>query len=98
MRESINEIAGLRNLADGRLVDVAVELLADETLFSGPGTETPEKFLAWRCGLTAASAKKYVDVVRRAAELPETLAALRAGEISLDQVVPIVQWVPAWAD
>ncbi|MEM9747729.1 MAG: DUF222 domain-containing protein, partial [Actinomycetota bacterium] len=98
LRESINEIAGLRNVADGRLVDVAVELLADETLFSGPGTETVEKFLAWRCGLTASSAKKYVDVARRAAELPATMQVLRAGEISLDQVVPIVQWVPAWAD
>lgn len=98
LRESINEIAGVRNVADGRLVDVAVELLADETLFAGPGTETVEKFLAWRCGLTVSSAKKYVDVARRADELPATMVALRAGEISLDQVVPIVQWVPAWAD
>ncbi|MEM9749009.1 MAG: hypothetical protein AAF945_20125, partial [Actinomycetota bacterium] len=64
LRVSINEIAGVRNVADGRLVDVAVELLADETLFSGPGTETVEKFLAWRCGLTPGSAKKYVDVAR----------------------------------
>ena len=98
LRDSINEVTGLRNLADGRLVDVAIELLADDTLYSGPGTETVEKFLAWQGGLTVASAKKYVDVARRADELPATMRALRAGEISLDQVMPIVQWVPAWAD
>lgn len=97
LRTEVNNVAGLRNALDGRVVDIARWLLANNH-WQGEGLAKPEQYLAFRCGLTLASARRYVDVARRADELPESVASLRAGEISLDQLMPIVRRVPAWAD
>ena len=39
-----------------------------------------------------------MTVARRRGELPVTFAAFDAGELSLDQVVPIATRAPRWAD
>ncbi|BAN04467.1 HNH endonuclease signature motif containing protein [Ilumatobacter coccineus] len=93
----INLVAGHRNALDGRLVDVAIWLLANDG-WKGTGLRKPEQFLAFRCGLSPASARRYVQVAARAEELPESIGALRRGELCLDQLMPIVRRVPAWAD
>lgn len=93
----INLLAGHRNALDGRLVDVAIWLLANDD-WKGTGLSRPEQFLAFRCGLGPASARRYVQVAERAEELPESIGALRRGELCLDQLMPIVRRVPAWAD
>lgn len=93
----INVIAGHRNALDGRLVDIAVWLLDDDA-WKGTGLRKPEQFLAFRCGLSPASARRYVQVAERADELPESIDALRRGELCLDQLMPIVRRVPGWAD
>lgn len=49
-----------------------------------------------RCG--PAVATKVVDVARRAGEFPSCVGALQRGELSLDQVAPIVRHGPAWCD
>jgi hypothetical protein len=39
-----------------------------------------------------------VQIASRRAELPATMAAFAAGELSMDQVAPIAAKVPAWAE
>lgn len=97
VREATREIAGHRNAIDGRIVDVAVWLLGTDE-WRGTGLYKPEQFLAFRFGIGLAAARRYVDVARRVGELPASVDALRAGELSLDQLMPIVRRVPAWAD
>lgn len=97
LKAAINAAAGHRNALDGRLVDIAHWLLTHDT-WQGEGLSRPEQFLAFRCGLTPSNARRYVAVARRIDELPESVAALRRGELSLDQLLPIVRKVPDWAD
>lgn len=97
VRDVLSEIAGHRNALDGRLVDVAI-WLSEHDAWQGEGLHRPEQFLAWRCGLTTQAARRYVQVADRADELPETVDALRRGELSIDQAMPIVRDVPAWAE
>ncbi|BAN01689.1 DUF222 domain-containing protein [Ilumatobacter coccineus] len=97
VRAAVNEIAGFRNALDGRIVDVAVWLLTHDE-WRGTGLHKPEQFLAFRFGIGVAAGRRYVDVARRADELPASVDALRSGELSLDQLMPIVRRVPAWAD
>lgn len=97
VRDELSDIAGHRNAQDGRLVDVAVWLL-EHSEWQGEGLWKPEQFLAWRCGLSPSAARRYVRIAERAHELPESVDALRRGELSLDQLTPIVSHVPGWAD
>ncbi len=97
VRATVNEIAGHRNALDGRIVEVAVWLLHHHDWY-GTGLSKPEQFLAFRFGIGLGAARRYVDVARRADELPDSIEALRSGELSLDQLMPIVRRVPSWAD
>lgn len=97
VKAEINTIAGHRNALDGRVVDIAIWLLANND-WQGSGLSKPEQFLAFRCAMSPATARKYVRIAERATELPESIDALRRGELCLDQLMPIVRRVPAWAD
>ena len=52
------------------------------------GIHSPSHWLAWKAGLSSAHASQLVTVAKRPRVLPVT-AAFDAGELSLDQVVPI---------
>ena len=97
LNEAINVAAGHRNALDGQMVDIAIWMLSHDD-WKGEGLTTPERFLAFRCGLSASAARRYVAVAERADELPESVDALRRGELALDQLMPIVRRVPDWAD
>ena len=62
------------------------------------GIVSPAHWIAWKAGLSSAHAQQLVTVARRRDELPVTFAAFDAGELSLDQVVPIATRAPRWAD
>ena len=62
------------------------------------GIHSPAHWLAWKAGLSSAHAQQLVTVAKRRGELPVTFAAFDAGELSLDQVVPIATRAPRWAD
>jgi len=83
------------NVAHGRLVQVAVQILADHRGLLGPGVHTPAAWLAWHGGLSPSKAADVEHLARRAGELPDTVAALVAGELSLDQASVIARNVPA---
>ncbi len=97
---AFDEVAGFLNSQTGRLVELAEWLLAEgnEVHWSGVGLESPEKYLAWRIGVSIEHAKRIVAIAARACELPVTVGALKSGELSEDQVWPIVRSAPAWAD
>jgi hypothetical protein len=86
--------AGVINAAHGHLVEVAVSCLAEGD-HSGPGLVSFAHFLAWRLGVSAATASSIEVIARRADELPVLCATLAAGEISLDQAAVVARNVPA---
>lgn len=94
----IDDIAGHLNAQHGRLIDITVWLLDNEVEWSGEGVWKPEQYLMWRCGVNNSTASKIVTIARRAADLPDTIAAVRAGELSVDQALPIAKRVPTWAE
>ena len=94
----ISVVAGHLNALHGRLVNTATELLADPSLWQGDGMWTLEAYLSWRAGVSRSTASKVVDIARRADEFPDCVATLCRGELSLDQVAPVVRHAPGWAD
>jgi len=98
LSDKLDDAAGHLNAQYGRLIDATVALLADPIAWQGDGVWTIEAYLAWRCGVSRSTADKIAAVARRADELPDALAAVRAGELSLDQADPIARRCPAWAD
>jgi hypothetical protein len=94
----LDEVSGHLNAQHGRLIDLTVWLLAHPAEWQGDGLWTPNQYLAWRCGIGPTLASNVIAVAERAADLPAAIAAVRRGEMSLDQLMPIVRSVPAWAD
>ena len=86
--------AGRLNRAQADLVDIAVELIEDGHWGDG-GFRSPEHYFIVRAGLSPAHARDVVMVARRRAEQPDTAAALRAGELSLDAAAVVAHHVPA---
>jgi len=94
----LDEVSGHLNAQHGRLIDLTVWLLAHPEEWQGDGLWTPNQYLAWRCGIGPTLASNVIAVAERAADLPAAIGAVRRGEMSLDQLMPIVRSVPAWAD
>jgi hypothetical protein len=94
----LDEVTGHLNAQHGRLFDLTVWLLAHPEAWQGDGLWTPNQYLAWRCGIGPALATNVIAVAERAADLSAAIDAVRRGEMSLDQLMPIVRSVPAWAD
>jgi hypothetical protein len=94
----VNDIAGVLNVQHGRLVDTAIALLDDDRLWFGSGMTTVANWLVWRAGISPSTALAVVKVAERSSDLPETVAALRRGELSLDQSASIARKAPSWCD
>jgi hypothetical protein len=95
---ALNEVSGHLNAQHARLVDLAIAMLADDSLWVGEGAHTPELFLAWRTGLAPQRARQIVDIARRADELPDCLDSFRRGELAVDQMAAIAARAPWWTD
>ncbi len=89
--------AGALNVAHGRLVEVAGELIETE-LWQGYGVKSVEHWLGWHAGLSPERARQITAVARRRTELPVTVATLVAGELSVDQVMVVAKHAPAHND
>jgi hypothetical protein len=87
---------GLVNVAEGRIVALAARAL--EIGVSGGSHLTPEKWLEWQTGCTPGRAADVIKLASRRHELPHTIAALEAGELSVDQAAQIARYVPARYD
>lgn len=94
----VDDVAGHLNALHGRLIDVTIWLLANKHEWQGDGLWTPGQYLAWRTGVSPAVAASLVAAAERSHEFPVALDKVRRGEMSLDQLMPIIRKVPAWAD
>ena len=93
----IAEVCGVLNAATGRLVELIAKVLATDA-WTGAGIRSAEHWVAWQCGVSASRARELVALARRMPELPETLAALRAGELSQDQATVVCRYGSAHND
>lgn len=98
MDDVFDSVAGHLNVQHARMVGAAAWLLDNVGEWQGDGVWTPEAYVAWRTGVARATAAKVVDVARRVGEFPACVAVMGRGELSLDQMVPIVRYAPGWAD
>lgn len=90
--------AGHLNAQHARLVSAVVWMFDNTREWQGDGLWTPEAYVRWRTGVSHSTAAKVVDVARRAAEFPRCIAVMQRGELSLDQMAPVVKHAPAWCD
>jgi hypothetical protein len=97
LESELAEVCGQLNVLHARLVGLVGDAL-DEQAWVQWGILTPAHWLAWRAGLSRNHARTIVKLASRRAELPCTMAAFEAGELSVDQVAPIAAKVPAWAE
>ncbi len=95
--QDLAETAGLINAAHGRLVDLTIVTMA-EGHHIGPGLHTIGQYLCWQLGVSTSVANALVRVAKRVDELPTLVAALRAGQISLDQAEVVARYVPTEYD
>ena len=88
--ERAAQVAGRLNRAHGELVDVAAQLVEGGHWGDG-GFSSPEHLLVVRAGLSPAQAGDVVRIARRRAELPDAVAALAAGELSIGQAAVVAR-------
>ncbi len=94
--EELAQTQGVINVAEARLVALTARAL--EIGVSGGTNLSMERWVAWRAGVSPARAAGIVRVARRAEELPCTMAALAAGELTVDQAAEVARYVPARYD
>lgn len=94
MEEELAVVAGVRNAADGRLVESTARILTEE-LWKGAGIHTPIQWLMWQTGVSRATARRVLTVALRAEELPTVMGLLAEGRLSLDQAHAVARYTPA---
>jgi hypothetical protein len=85
------------NAAVGKLVELIGEVL-ETGAWEGAGIRSASQWVAWKCGVSQTRARRLVAMARRLGELPETKAAMEAGELGEDQVAVICRHAPAGID
>jgi hypothetical protein len=85
------------NAAAGRLVEVIAKVL-HTGVWQVAGICSAAHWVAWQCGVSPGHAAALVAMARRRGELPVTMAALEAGELSEDQVAVVCRRAPASVD
>ncbi len=93
----IAEVCGLLNATAGRLVGLIGRVL-ETGAWEGAGIRSAQQWVAWKCGVSPERARRLVAMARRLAELPDTKAAMEAGELCEDQVAVICRHAPAGID
>ena len=88
--EEMEELAGQRNAIDSRLVDIVAEIDGDG-IWGATGCRSVPALVAWKLGITPRNAETIVAVARRFEEFPRCAAAMRDGQLSLDQVGVIAE-------
>jgi hypothetical protein len=96
--ERLDVVAGHLNAQHALLVDLAGELAANRSWWTGPGVHTVEQYLCWRTGISPERARQVVLVASRADELPAAIEVFRRGELGIDQMAAIARRAPSWTD
>ncbi|HYZ68078.1 MAG TPA: HNH endonuclease signature motif containing protein [Mycobacterium sp.] len=93
----LEELAGQRNAIDGRIVEVIAEIDHDR-LWGATGARSVAGLVAWKLGLSSATAGTIATVAHRLGEFPRCAANMREGRLSLDQVGVIAAGAGAGSD
>ena len=88
--EELAELTGQRNAIDGRIVEIVAEVERDR-LWGATGARSIPALIAWKTGVSPSRAETIAAVAHRLEELPQCVAGLREGKLSLDQVGVIAQ-------
>ena len=88
--DELSELAGQRNVIDGRIVEIAAEMERDG-LWGATGARSVAALVAWKLGSSSANAHTITAIASRSAEFPRCVAGLREGRLSLDQVGVIAE-------
>jgi Domain of unknown function (DUF222)/HNH endonuclease len=96
--ERLDVVAGHLNTQHALLVELASELEANRSWWTGPGVHTVEQYLCWRTGISPERARQIVQIASRADELPATIGVFRRGELGFDQMTAIARRAPWWTD
>ncbi|APE16187.1 HNH endonuclease signature motif containing protein [Mycolicibacterium pallens] len=88
--EELAELAGQRNAIDGRIVELVAEL-DHGNLCGMTGARSVAAVVAWKLGTSTANANTISTVAQRLPEFPRCVAALREGQLSVDQVGVIAE-------
>jgi hypothetical protein len=91
---SVASLCGVVHAATASLVAALAGVLASGG-WEEPGIRSPVHWVTWRCGVSSARARSWVQMAERMAELPAVFAAFRAGELAEDQVAVLVRYLPA---
>ncbi len=86
----MEELAGQRNAIDSRLVEIAAEI-EGEGIWGATAARSMPALVAWKLGVSPHNAQTIVTVARRLEEFPRLAAAMREGQLSLDQVGVIAE-------
>lgn len=97
VEERLDTAMGLVNTATAELVATIGEALRTEA-WQGGGILSPEHWVSWRCGVSAAHARRLVAMARKLPELPGAAAAFAEGVLSEDQTSVICRHVDAAHD
>ena len=93
----LEQLAGQRNAIDGRIVEIVAEI-DRENMWGKTGCRSISALVAWKLGLSSRNAQTITAVADRLEELPRCTAALREGQLSLDQVGVIAERAGAGSD
>lgn len=91
------ELSGVVNATHGAIVGVVAEALETGD-WKGTGLRSPAHWLAWKTGVSSATANRIVAIASRRGELPAVDDALESGLLSLDVCALIARHVPRGFD
>ncbi|MGO1715188.1 MAG: DUF222 domain-containing protein [Ancrocorticia populi] len=92
--EEIGELSGQVAQLHAQIVSLAARVIEDDT-WKGGGIRSVEHFLTLKTGLDRHTVGKMVKVARRTGELPELMASLTEGRVTLDQAAIVAAHAPA---
>ena len=93
----IADASGVLAVAHSRLVGLVADVI-ERGLWQGGGFRSPAHWLTLKAGLSNGRAQQIVDLATRAAELPATVEALGAGELTFEQAHAVAAHAPAHVD
>jgi Domain of unknown function (DUF222)/HNH endonuclease len=89
LHAELDELFRLRASIDGRIVQRLGEAVGRES-FLDQGATSAETWIVERFGVAVATARAYVHVAEQAQDLPDLVATLSEGDITLDKVRAVV--------
>ncbi|MCV7278315.1 DUF222 domain-containing protein [Mycolicibacterium flavescens] len=93
----LEELSAQRNAIDGQIVALVAEVTRDG-LWAGTGAKTVKGLVAWKLGMSDATAGSVAAAAQRYDEFPRCTTALCEGRLSLDQVGVIAAHAGAGSD